>query len=163
MNVLDVMKYGHLTLLEKLGGLPESAWEVKGVVGSWSVKDLVAHLASFEQVLVELLGSFLDPSQPTPTLELFHSRPDFNDTQVAARREMAPSDVLSEYERWHTRALELAARLPPDVFRQHGTLPWYGMDYDLEDFIIYTYYGHKREHGAQIALFKKRYTQEKTG
>jgi hypothetical protein len=26
----------------------------------------------------------------------------------------------------------------------------------LDDFIVYTYYGHKREHAAQIAAFRDR-------
>ncbi len=36
---------------------------------------------------------------------------------------------------------------------KYGTLPWYGMEYALDDFIVYTFYGHKREHSAQIAAF----------
>ena len=39
-------------------------------------------------------------------------------------------------------------------FRENGTLPWYGAEYSLDDFIVYTYYGHKREHAAQIAAFR---------
>ena len=40
------------------------------------------------------------------------------------------------------------------MFRQSGTLPWYGMEYALDDFLVYIYYGHKREHSAQIAAFR---------
>ena len=29
-------------------------------------------------------------------------------------------------------------------------------EYSLEDFIVYTFYGHKREHSAQIAAFRDR-------
>jgi hypothetical protein len=28
------------------------------------------------------------------------------------------------------------------------------MEYALDDFIVYQYYGHKREHCAQIAVFR---------
>jgi hypothetical protein len=35
-----------------------------------------------------------------------------------------------------------------------GTLPWYGPEYALDDFIVYSYYGHKREHSAQINVFR---------
>ena len=38
--------------------------------------------------------------------------------------------------------------------RQAGLIDWYGAEYDLEDFLIYSYYGHKREHSAQIEVFK---------
>jgi hypothetical protein len=50
--------------------------------------------------------------------------------------------------------MTLAARISADVYRQNGTLPWYGSEYDLDDFIVYTFYGHKREHSAQIAAFR---------
>jgi hypothetical protein len=41
-----------------------------------------------------------------------------------------------------------------DRRRQNGALPWYGAEYDLEDFIAYSFYGHKREHTAQINVFR---------
>ena len=28
------------------------------------------------------------------------------------------------------------------------------VDYSLDDFLVYSYYGHKGEHGAQINVFK---------
>jgi hypothetical protein len=99
----------------------------------------------------------LDPAQPTPTLELFVGHEKFNDEQVALRKDKTPAEALAEYEHWHAQAMALAQRVPPELYRKPGVLPWYGAEYDLEDFLVYTYYGHKREHSAQIALFKKRY------
>lgn len=156
MNALDVLKYGHQTILKTVEDFPENAWHEAGVVGVWSAKDIVAHLASFEQVLVEVLGSVLDATQPTPMLDGFRGDRRFNDEQVAVRKEKTPTEVLAEYEEWHVRAMELAGRIDPETFNREGALPWYGAEYDLEDFIVYTYYGHKREHSAQIALFRKR-------
>jgi hypothetical protein len=117
----------------------------------------MAHLASFEQVLAELLTSLEDASASTPTLELFISNtPEFNNPQVALRKDHAPAQVLAEYQDWHQQVRELVRKLPAEKFKEVGILPWYGAEYDLEDFLIYTYYGHKREHSAQIALYKKR-------
>ena len=45
-------------------------------------------------------------------------------------------------------------KIPVEVLRRPGTLPWYGAQYALDDFIVYQYYGHKREHTAQINVFK---------
>ena len=156
MNALDVLKYGHGTVLKAVEGLPDEAWEETGVVGVWSTKDVIAHLASFEQVLAEVLGVALDPDASTPTLDLFRAGGSFNDEQVALRKGKTPAEVLAEYEGWHDRVMELAGRIGPQTFNREGTIPWYGEEYDLEDFIVYTSYGHKREHCAQIALFKRR-------
>jgi hypothetical protein len=155
MNALDIMKYGHQTVIKTLENLPSSAWETKGVVGVWSVKDIMAHLASYELMLVEVLQSLLDEASPTPTLELMRDS-NFNDEQVALRHNRTASEILSEYEGYQANTMALARKIPLTTFRQNGILPWYGAEYDLEDFIVYTFYGHKREHSAQIALYKKR-------
>jgi len=71
VNAHDVLKYGNLTLLRTIEGLPEADWMARGVCGWWSVKDIVAHLTSYELVLVEVLTSFLG-SGPTPTLDQYN-------------------------------------------------------------------------------------------
>jgi hypothetical protein len=42
------------------------------------------------------------------------------------------------------------------VWQQPGILPWHGGQYSLDDFVVYQYYGHKREHSAEIAGFLNR-------
>jgi hypothetical protein len=79
----------------------------------------------------------------------------FNDRQVAMRKDTA-ADVLVELNGAHERVRAQVAEMPADIFRQTGTLPWYGAEYSLDDFLVYTYYGHKREHAAQIAAFRDR-------
>jgi uncharacterized damage-inducible protein DinB len=153
MNAVDVLKYGHQTVLKTIEGLPESDCTTGGVCGVWSVKDIIAHLASYEHVLVEVLGTFLDRG-PTPYLDEFTGGGQFNDRQVALRKEKTVQDVLSEYNDTHARVTSLVAKIPAETLRQAGTLPWYGMEYALDDFIVYTFYGHKREHSAQIAVFR---------
>jgi DinB superfamily len=154
MNALDILKYGHLTLMQTLEGFPTEARERSGACGEWSVKDIVAHLASFEKVLVDVLSVF-DRGGPTPYLTKFTTMSDeFNDSEVVMRRENTMAEVLHEYEEANAQVMELAARLSAETFRQTGTLPWYGMDYALDDFIVFAFYGHKREHSAQVATFR---------
>ena len=156
MNAVDILKYGHQTVLHTIDGLNEPDWETANVCGVWSVKDIVAHLASYEHVLVEVLDGFLGGG-PTPYLDKF-TDPDgrFNDTEVAARKGRTVGEVLAEYNDTYTQVAARVARIPVETLRQTGTLPWYGMEYALDDFIVYGYYGHKREHSAQIAVFRDR-------
>lgn len=156
MNTLDILKYGHQTVLEAVKKLPDEAWTVPGVCGKWSVKDIIAHLASFEQVLSEVLTQQREPEQPAPTLELFRSSPGFNDDQVALHKDKPATEVQADYEATHAQVMARATELAPEAFHKNGALPWYGANYDLDDFIVYTFYGHKREHCAQIKLFRKR-------
>jgi len=153
MNALDVLTYGNLTFLRTLERLPKTGWETTGVCGVWSTKDIIAHLASYEVVLVELLSNFIDRI-PTPTLDQFRDPTGkFNDEQVGRRTATTGDEVLAEYLAAHQRVLELTPQISAETWRKPGTLPWYGDAYSLEDFIVYSYYGHKREHSAQIAVF----------
>ena len=156
MNATDILKYGHRTVLQTIEGFPEAAWEEAGACGVWSVKDIIAHLASYEEVLVDVLSGFVR-RLPTPYLDKF-TEPggQFNDTEVERRRGRTVREVLDEFNDAHAQVMSLAAQIRPEQFRQTGTLPWYGLDYALDDVIVYMYYGHKREHSAQIAAFRDR-------
>src|SRR5579864_559060 len=154
MNATDILKYGQQTVLQTIDGFPETAWETPGACGVWSVKDIIAHLASYEQVLVDILSGFVG-KHPTPHLDAY-TEPggQFNDSEVGKRQGRTLNEVLGEFNDAHAQATTLAAQISPEQFRQVGTLPWYGMDYSLDDVLVYMYYGHKREHSAQIAAFR---------
>jgi hypothetical protein len=154
MNASDILMYGHGTVLQTIEGLPESAWETPGACGVWSIKDIIGHLASYEHVMVDVLSAFVGGG-PTPYLNKYTDPGgQFNDSEVELRKGKTVREVLGEYNDTHEQVRSLAARIPVETFRQTGTLPWYGMEYALDDFIVYTQYGHKREHSAQIAAFR---------
>jgi len=156
MNATDILKYGQLTVLQTIDGFPETAWETAGACGVWSVKDIISHLASYEQVLVDILTTFTGGG-PTPVLNAFIEQGgQFNDIEVSRRKAKTIQDVLAEFNDTHTQVMVLIANILSETLRQTGTLPWYGMAYSLDDVLVYMYYGHKREHSAQIAAFRDR-------
>jgi ketosteroid isomerase-like protein len=153
MNADAILKYGQQTVLHTLEEFPETAVDTPGACGVWSVKDILAHLASYEQVLVDVLSTF-GSLQPTPYLNKFtEPAGQFNDTEVDVRKARTMQEILDEFNGAHAQVMSLAQEISPERFRQTGTLPWYGMEYALDDFLVYTFYGHKREHSAQIAAF----------
>jgi Mycothiol maleylpyruvate isomerase N-terminal domain len=156
MNAVDILKYGHLTVIQTLDGFPESAWELPGACGVWSVKDIIAHLASYEQVLVDILGTFADDSSNRTLNSFIEMERQFNDFEVDRRKAKTVQEVLAEFHDTHTQVMSLLMNIPPEMLRQTGTLPWYGREYALDDVLVYMYYGHKREHSAQIAAFRDR-------
>ena len=155
MNALEILQNGHATVLAAIRDLPEEDWMTPGVCGFWSVKDIIAHLASFEQVLVDVLKSLLVSRSSTPTLDRLRQDFDrFNDIEVEARQRLSAAEILAEYNDAHEQAVQLLARIPWEDRVVRGSLPWYGAEYDLDDFIAYMYYGHKQEHCAQIGVFR---------
>jgi hypothetical protein len=158
MNPSDILKYGHSFFVNTYNDFPEAEWETTGACGVWSVKDIIAHLASYEHMLYEILMPFAGEQGATPYMDEV-SRGGmglFNDAQVAARKDHSPAEVIAEYNDTFQQVLSLVPRIAPDIWRENGTLPWYGKEYSLDDYIVYSFYGHKREHGAQINAFRDR-------
>lgn len=156
MHPQDILFYGHRFYLRSLERVPAAEIARPGACGFWSTKDLVAHISSFELMLVDLLNNLLEPG-PTPQLDAYRS-PDFNDSQVNARQAMSYQEVLAEYTQAFEKTHALAGRIAPALWRETGLLEWYGAEYDLEDFIVYSFYGHKREHGGQIQVFSDQFS-----
>ncbi|GAC1356035.1 MAG: hypothetical protein NVSMB38_37140 [Ktedonobacteraceae bacterium] len=75
---------------------------------------------------------------------------------MSSRKKKTINEVLGEYNDTHAQVMSVVAQLSSETLRQTGTLPWYGEVYALDDFLIYAYYGHKREHSAQISAFRDR-------
>src|SRR5947209_9923966 len=109
MNATDILKYGQLTVLQALKDFPEAELETAGACGVWSVKDIIAHLASYEQVLVDILTTFTGGG-PTPALNTFLELGDrFNDNEVSRRKEKTIQGVLSEFNEAYSQVMSLIA------------------------------------------------------
>ncbi len=91
----------------------------------------------------------------TPTLDTFIAQGNqFNTLEVSRRKAKTIQEVLAEFNDAHSQVISLMTKISPEMLRKDGTLPWYGMEYALDDVLVYMYYGHKREHSAQIAAFR---------
>lgn len=162
MHPVDILKYGHQTIVQSVDGLAKPDWNISGACGVWSVREIIAHLATFELFLIEILQSVQDEDAPTPLLKQYAEEGlAFNDNQVALRKDQTVSETWAEYEEGFNKSLEIFSQISIDKHRDTGLLAWYGNEYDLEDFLVYTFYGHKREHGAQINAFRDILEQQK--
>lgn len=153
MNIRDILTDGQNHVLEAIEDLSAADWETPGVCGEWSAKDIVAHLASFENVLLDVLKSLLG-DEDTPHLDAFTTDENFDNNEVIKRRSKSWIVVLAELALAHDEVMNLIDQIPASVLHQKGMLAWYGDDYYLEDFIVYTHYANKRKHTAQIEAYK---------
>lgn len=156
MNADDVLMYANKKVLANIENLPEEEWNTQGVCGWWSVRDIIGHLASYELLFVDAVNSIIDAGVDMPTQERFVTLggKKFNHEQVAKRQNLKPREVLAEYTETQAKVRELVKLVPVETRRRRGLIPWFRNEYDLEDFISIANYGHKREHCAQIAVFR---------
>ncbi len=153
MNAEDILKYGNITMMTTLEKIPDTEWDRPDVCGWWSCRQITAHLASFELVLVEVLDSLLGKAPGVMMRRMGDVDYDFNLHEVSSRDGDSAATILAEYESAHRDAMARVRQIPVSERRIAGALPWYGQAYDLEDYLVYTYYAHKREHMAQVNVF----------
>jgi hypothetical protein len=147
MNAIDVLTYGQRAVMGTISRYRAEDWS-RIALGVWTAKDLVGHLGAYEVRFADVLAAFVG----APILsDLVAADPaTFNDEQAAIRHDWPVAAVLDEFTTAHERAMTYAQALDPAVWREVGTIPWYGPQYALDDLIVYTIYSHKREHDPQL-------------
>lgn len=154
MDAVTIMFYGNRTFMQAIEGLDVSDWETPNVCGVWSVKNIVSHLAATEILFSDVFGMFTGATEK-PMFERYSTAyATWNDDTVEERSMFSAADALAEYRAAYEEKMARAARLSPGLLAQVGTIPWYGDKYMLDDYIVYGDYGHKREHAAQIMVFR---------
>jgi len=156
MSASEQLENNHLLVIQSVDNLPDVEWDMPNVCGTWSVKDIIAHITSYERLLIDVFRTFLEQSPDTPYLSKYiKQNSNFNDTEVEARRYHTAQQVIDEYEEAQGEAASLLARIPPETLSQQGTMPWYGSERSLNDFIN-GINKHIRHHCEQIATFRQR-------
>jgi len=154
MDTSELLQKGNLMVIQAVDGFPEVGWDIPGASGDWSVKDIIAHLASYEHVAIDVLNTF-QGDEPTPNiLKFLHHLDEFNNTEVEARKYLTVQQVMDEYQDTQVQTTSMLMQIPKDKIRQTGTMPWYSQESSLADFIN-RLYEHTREHCTQIALFRE--------
>jgi uncharacterized protein (TIGR03083 family) len=107
VDPIEALRIERKELLELCAGFDEEDWtSVSGCPG-WSVKDLLAHLASLYWLVVDPSALPEVPGLPTEEAQ---------DLYVRSRRASSPAEVLADYETVSERALEALAGLASATF-----------------------------------------------
>jgi hypothetical protein len=153
MQTLDVLMYGQRTVRSTIDRYGADDWE-RIALGVWTAKDLLGHLGAFEVRFADQLAPFAgDPVES----DLPSADPrTFNDDQAAVRKDWPVEKVMAEFLEAHERVMRHARAISAEVWREVGTIPWYGPEYSLNDLVVYQQYGHKREHDPQLGAVLER-------
>ena len=155
MDTSEMLERSHLTVFQTIDDLPEVEWDIPGACGKWAVKDIIAHLTSYEHVMVDTLNTFLGSAPSANVLKFIKDRAAFNNAEVEARQYHTAQQVEDEYNDTQLQSSGLLAQIPKEIVQQIGTMPWYGSEHSLANFVKMVY-EHTREHCDQIVAFRKR-------
>jgi DinB superfamily len=148
MNVIDVLMYGQRTVMRTMDRYRADDWS-RIALGVWTAKDLLGHLGAFEVRFADVLATFVGAPVISGLMEADPRT--FNDEQAAIRADWPIERITDEFLTAHERVMTHARALPAERWSEVGTIPWYGPEYALDDLVVYTMYGHKREHDPQLS------------
>lgn len=153
MNAIDILTYGQGQVMATVARYGPDDW-TRIALGVWTAKDLLGHVGAFEVRLADVLATIVGAPLES---DLMSADPEtFNDDQAAIRASWSIDQVRGEFVAAYERAMTHARAIPAATWSQVGTIPWYGPEYALDDFVVYNIYGHKREHDPQLSAALER-------
>jgi DinB superfamily len=133
-------------LADSYAGLPEARLVQPGVVDDWSVKDIVAHVTTWEQEALEHLPLIIAGGTP-PRYAAQGGIDAFNDRATRAGRRLSLAEVLRRRDQTHARLVEFVRGQPAATF---------GGRTRARRRLRLDTYGHYPEHTAAIRAWRGR-------
>lgn len=133
-------------LRDSYAGLPAARLTEPGVSGDWSVKDVLAHVTTWEAEALQHLPVILDGGRPRRYVT-YGGIDAFNALMTAEKQALSLAQVLRQLDETHGRLLDLVAHLPEDQL---------GAGSRVRRRLRLDTYGHYPQHAAAIRDWRLR-------
>jgi hypothetical protein len=101
---------------QSFAGLTDAQMLEPGVVGNWSVKDILAHVTTWEEEALKSLPFILEGRKPPKYSDLYGGIDAFNAQQSERRRGLPLAEVLSQSETTHERLVSFLEGVAEEQF-----------------------------------------------
>lgn len=152
-QLLDALTEGREKLLQAIEGLDDAEMLQPGVIGEWSVKDILVHLTRWEAELVKLLWQAAQGIEPSTVHFTSQSVDELNARWYAESRDRQLPLVLKDFHAARFQTIRRVQELPeaalsdPDYFTWSGSQP-------LWKWIAGDSFEHEAEHEVQIRAWR---------
>jgi DinB family protein len=119
-------------LLGSYDGLPAKALDEPGVVGEWSIRNVIAHISIWEMEAIKHLPVIAAGNRPPRYSVKYGGIDAFNDQMMAGKIDLPLEETLRLRDDTHTQLIGYLHSLPPeflatnDRFRRRLRLDTYG-------------------------------------
>jgi hypothetical protein len=128
-------------------GLSEEQLLEPGVTGDWSVRDIIAHVTTWDEEALKHLPTVLEGRRP-PRYSVTSGGIDrFNALMTTKKQRLPLSEVLRQLDDSHRRVIELIGRAPEDQLIR---------DTPFRRRLRLDTYSHYRKHAAAIRRWRER-------
>ncbi len=118
----------------------------KEALPGWTVKDVVAHVADWNEVTTTSLHAYRENSEHL--IPDFSSLDEYNAKAVEMRKGLSCQQVLAEWEMAHNSLKTAVEDMPPEKFEGEMTYPWgqHGPISKIVEIMAH----HEREHAEDF-------------
>lgn len=138
---------------DSYAGLPESMMTAPGVVGDWSVKDILAHVTTWEEETLKYLPLIAEGGTP-PKYASVGGIDAFNERAFERGRATPLSEVRRRLDETHRRLLDYLAGVPEDLFVRESR---------FRKRLRIDTYSHYPEHTEAIRAWRERQSADRSG
>ena len=112
-----------------------------GAFGEWSLKDILGHVATWEEEMVTYLPVMLSGERQPRYKDLYGSIDEFNAMKVAEKRDLTLDEIRDQLEETHQRLIAYLETVPEEHLIKENR---------IRKRIRYDTYGHYKEHTEAI-------------
>jgi len=115
-QVLNKIERAWAAFRESYDGLIAEQLQQPGVTEDWSVKDILAHVSSWEDETLKHLPHILQGTRPPRYSVLYGGIDAFNAQMTELKRGLTLSEVLRQLDETHLRLVEYVQSAPEEQF-----------------------------------------------
>jgi uncharacterized protein (TIGR03083 family) len=148
-SIFEEIRTERAALLKTISGLDAATIERPGVVGEWSVKDVLAHLAGWQDWMLRVYPARLETGEVPEDLRVTEDNTDeWNRRFVEERRGNPLDKVVQELTDGARRLMIYAVNL--GATRIAAPNPWPGREASIADYLREHLVRHDRTHREAI-------------
>lgn len=154
-ELLGDLDAARTALLSAIEGLSEQEMVYSGVVGEWSVKDTLAHIAAWDQETRAVIYAFVTQDDPVFDYKISGKRgfAKWNAREVEKRRELSVAQILTEMEEARRELVDLVQGLTEEQLSRRAIPPWRYPTTARRNLEIQA--KHDQEHAEQIIAWRE--------
>lgn len=115
-QLLNQLDKAWAAIKESYAGLSDAQMTKPGVTGDWSVKDILAHITTWEEEALKYLPLILEGGRPPRYSVRYGGINAFNAQMTEQKRGLSLSDVLKQLDETHHRLIKYIHQVPEDQF-----------------------------------------------
>jgi hypothetical protein len=143
-NLLKLLEKEWSTLLASFNGLDDNILRQPGIVGKWSIRDIIIHITTWEEEALKALPLIIN-KMPVPRYVKYGGIDSFNAREQERKKGYSLEKAKQEFYQVHSKLIDYLISIPDSTFQNNKR---------FIKRIYWDTYGHYREHHKQVLVWR---------